>query len=59
MKPGRGGFLRMMAFIPSENRIDVRTYSPLLKEYLEDNDNQFDLPYAMDAGTVSSGKNAP
>ncbi len=47
------GWLRIMKFIPSENRIEVKTYSPLLNKYRLDKKGQrdpesmFDLKYIM------------
>ena len=42
-----GGYLRVMKFVPAENRIEVRTYSPLRDKYLDDAYNQFTLDYDM------------
>ncbi|MFH1022852.1 MAG: metallophosphoesterase [Planctomycetota bacterium] len=44
------GWLRIMTFLPRENRIDVTTYSPTLDKYLEDGNNKFSLDYAMQPG---------
>lgn len=45
---GGSGWLRIMRFLPSENKIEVRTYSPTLNQYAEDEQNQFELEYGMD-----------
>lgn len=44
---GGNGWLRIMKFVPDENRIYVSTYSPWLKTYATDEDNQFELDYEM------------
>ena len=46
-KKGDNGWLRILRFVPSENRIEVSTYSPVLGRYLEDGENKFTLDYAM------------
>ncbi len=45
MGDGGNGFLRIMTFRPAARRIDVRTYSPRLREYKTDQLNQFTLTY--------------
>jgi hypothetical protein len=42
---GGNGYLRIMRFVPSENKIYVRTYSPYLDQYETDSDSQFELTY--------------
>ena len=44
---GGNGWLRIMTFVPKEDKITVRTYSPYLDEYATDEDNQFELEYGM------------
>jgi len=44
---GGNGYLRIMEFAPSENKIYVRTYSPYLNNSMTDNTNQFELSYPM------------
>jgi hypothetical protein len=44
---GGNGWLRIMKFIPKENKILVRTYSPVLNQYATDDQNQFELDYQM------------
>ncbi len=53
---GGDGWLRIMTFHPQENRIEVRTYSPTLDQWDEDNENRFDLQYDM--GTPRPAKSA-
>ncbi len=42
------GYLRLVEFLPEEDRIDVRTYSPLLGRYETDSDSQFSLAIDFD-----------
>jgi hypothetical protein len=44
---GGNGYLRIMEFVPSENKIYVKTYSPYLDQYDNDSANQFELYYSM------------
>jgi len=44
---GGNGWLRIMKFVPEESKIYVTTYSPFLKEYAADEQNQFELHYEM------------
>jgi len=44
---GGNGWLRIMKFIPGNNRIEVTTYSPWLDQFATDGQNQFDLVYMM------------
>lgn len=44
---GGNGWLRTMEFIPAENQISVRTYSPTLDQYERDANSEFRLDYAM------------
>jgi len=46
---GGNGYLRVMKFIPSANRIDVTTYSPYLDQYEIDVNSQFSLPLDFNA----------
>jgi len=48
---GGQGYLRIMQFIPKENRIDVSTYSPVLKHYRTEAREQFSLE--LDARTMN------
>jgi len=40
---GGGGLLRLIEFLPDRKTIQIKTYSPYLKTYLTDPDNQFTL----------------
>ena len=44
---GGDGWLRIMKFSPTRNRIQVSTYSPTLGKYERDADSQFTLEYDM------------
>lgn len=44
---GGDGYLRIMTFVPAEDRIEVRTFSPVLGEYERTDQNEFVLPYRM------------
>ncbi len=44
---GGSGYLRIMVFVPSENRIDVRTYSPTAGLYATTPTDQFSVTYSM------------
>ncbi|RYD19167.1 MAG: hypothetical protein EOP88_20000 [Verrucomicrobiaceae bacterium] len=47
---GGDGWLRIMQFRPSLNRIDVKTYSPTLNQYETDADSQFSLDVNLSGG---------
>jgi hypothetical protein len=61
MPQGGDGWLRIMKFVPSENTIYVKTYSPYLDNYWPYKDNlpdpahQFQLYYPMSATQATSG----
>lgn len=44
---GGDGWLRSLQFVPSENKIHVKTYSPLLNKHNKDADETFSLDYEM------------
>ena len=44
---GGNGYLRIMKFVPKENRIYVTTYSPILKENKTGERHEFVLEYEM------------
>ena len=55
---GGNGWLRIMTFRPSLNRIDVVTYSPFLDQYETDSNNQFSIAWhstgvANGTGTIT------
>ena len=41
------GWLRIMNFIPAENKINLSTYSPVLERYDNDKQSRFALEYCM------------
>ena len=43
MDEGGKGYLRLVKFYPSYNQVSVKTYSPYLNSYLDDDDNEFVL----------------
>jgi hypothetical protein len=62
---GGNGWLRIMRFVPLENKVYVQTYSPWLGQYETDSDSQFTLDFPMNSFTVigtntdvASGSNA-
>jgi hypothetical protein len=44
---GGDGWLRSLQFVPSENKIHVKTYSPLLGKHNNDGKETFSLDYEM------------
>ena len=44
---GGHGYLRLMIFVPGENRIDVQTYSPAIDRYATAAADMFSLDYEM------------
>jgi alkaline phosphatase len=62
---GGNGWLRIMRFVPAENKVYVKTYSPWLGQYQTDNNSRFTLDFSMNNFTVigtdtgvPSGQNA-
>ena len=55
MPQGGEGWLRIMKFVPSENTIYVKTYSPYLDNYWTSSANQFQLYYPMSATAETNG----
>ena len=47
---GGNGWLRIMTFHPAQNSIEVKTYSPWLKQYKTDSENQFTLVWHAQGG---------
>ncbi len=56
---GGDGWLRSLRFVPDENKIHVRTYSPLLDKENEDANEAFSLDYKMVAVAEAVGAEAP
>ena len=46
---GGKGWLRLMKFVPGENKIVVETYSPVVDKYRDDEKNKFEIEYDMKA----------
>jgi VCBS repeat-containing protein len=44
---GGEGWLRILRFVPADNRVYVRTYSPWLNRYETDADSEFQLDFPM------------
>jgi len=62
---GGEGWLRILRFVPAEDKVYVQTYSPWLNQYETDADSEFTLDFPMGgnfspigAVTVSSGSTA-
>jgi parallel beta-helix repeat protein len=51
---GGFGYLRIIEFVPSENTIYVKTYSPWLDNYMTGPSSQFELSYPMTVGVSVS-----
>jgi hypothetical protein len=47
MPNGGNGWLRIMKFIPEEDKIEVRTYTPFGNEYFKGPESQFTVNYPM------------
>ena len=45
LEQGGNGWLRIMTFVPAERKIYCKSYSPWLKQYKTDQQNQFELDY--------------
>ena len=52
---GGNGWLRIMKFIPGNNKIEVTTYSPWLDQFATDEQNRFDLVYMMTCDELLPG----
>jgi hypothetical protein len=52
---GGNGYLRILTFRPSQNRIEVRTYSPYVRAWRTDARNQFTIPMYGDASAAGTG----
>ena len=52
---GGDGWLRSLQFVPSENKIHIETYSPLLDKYNKDAKETFSLNYDMTAAKRKAG----
>jgi hypothetical protein len=54
---GGNGFLRLLQFSPSNSVLQVRTYSPWLKQFETDADSQFSLPFVLPPGVPAPDTN--
>lgn len=52
---GGDGWLRSLQFVPGENKIHVKTYSPVLDKYNKDAKETFSLDYEMTATNRKAG----
>jgi hypothetical protein len=52
---GGEGWLRILRFVPAENKVYVQTYSPWLNRYESDADSEFTLDFAMGGAWGSLG----
>ncbi len=52
---GGDGWLRSLRFVPDENKIHVRTYSPLLDEQNKNAKETFSIDYEMTAAKRNAG----
>lgn len=60
---GGEGWLRILRFVPSDNKVYVQTYSPWLNRFETDANSEFTLDFPMggnfnDAGTVAAASGA-
>ncbi len=56
---GGDGWLRIMRFVPDENTIEIRAYSPLLNQTMEDEGHTFNLPYDMTPQAAATREGVP
>ena len=47
MNKGGNGYLRIMKFLPAENKIQIKTYSPTENKFITTPENNFTLSYNM------------
>ena len=52
---GGEGWLRILRFVPADNKVYVQTYSPWLNRYETDADSEFTLDFDMGGGFASAG----
>ena len=52
---GGDGWLRLLRFVPAENRVHVKTYSPWRQEYETDANSEFTLDFPMTTPFTSLG----
>lgn len=47
LRGGGNGWLQILKFLPNENKIQIKTYSPFIDQYEIDENSEFNLPYKM------------
>jgi hypothetical protein len=52
---GGEGWLRILRFVPADNKVYVQTYSPWLNRYESDADSEFTLDFPMGGGFETGG----
>ena len=52
---GGGGYLRILTVTPSQNTVEVKTYSPWSNTYKTDSQNQFTVKYRNDGTFTGNG----
>jgi hypothetical protein len=52
---GGEGWLRILRFVPSEDKVYVQTYSPWLNRFESDADSEFTLDFPMSGGFADAG----
>lgn len=52
---GGQGWLRILRFVPAENKVYVQTYSPWLNQYESDADSEFTLEFPMGGAFTTLG----
>src|SRR6185295_11388180 len=52
---GGEGWLRILRFVPGEDKVYVQTYSPWLNRFESDADSEFTLDYPMGGAFIPSG----
>jgi hypothetical protein len=52
---GGEGWLRILRFVPAEDRVYVQTYSPWLNRYEQDADSEFTLAFPMAGAFTAAG----
>ncbi|MEZ6048314.1 MAG: hypothetical protein R3C11_22620 [Planctomycetaceae bacterium] len=54
LENGGNGWLRVLEFVPAENKIKVKSYSQFLNEFKTEEGEQFELDYQMAAEPVAN-----
>jgi hypothetical protein len=56
---GGNGYMRLMYFSPSNNAVNIKSYSPWLDQYLTDADSQMSFTYDLQTALVPGQQTAP